>query len=107
LGASQYIGCEVGITHGIDPRRSVFLHSWHYQRAGNTSVAQRVRRHLARQTASLTPLLNPFLTDAIGFPLNSTKQLAINFNLDQRRMWASRRGGTGVGRFLVACFPIA
>jgi len=53
--------------------------------------------------------LKPFLTDAIGLPLNSTKQLAINFNLDQRRMWTSSRGGTGAGvwRFLVARLPIA
>jgi hypothetical protein len=63
---------------------------------------------LPLRPASPTALLKPFLTEATGLLLNSTKQSAISFGLAQRRMWASSRGGTGAGvwRFLVARLPI-
>ena len=48
---------------------------------------------LPARWASPTAVLNPFLTEATGLPLNSTKQLAISLRSFQRRRWArsSRR----------------
>jgi hypothetical protein len=52
--------------------------------------------------------LNPFFTDVSGIPLNSTKQVAVNFRPFQRRMCASNRGGIGAGvRCVVPIYPLA
>ena len=45
----------------------------------------------------LRAILKPFLTEATGLPLNSTKQVAISLRCFQRRMCTSSRGGSGTG----------
>jgi hypothetical protein len=80
------------------PEEPGSLPDWHppLHEPGRGSVPKGMRRYLGGWRGR--PLFeNPFLTDATGLPLNSTKQVASSFHSFQCRMWASSRGGIGAG----------